>query len=202
MVITMKKLTAFITVLLIFTLCSCGAPADGQPSAKSTSGQSAAPTRQGTGAVKGSFAKFTATDLNGNTITQDVLKGKKVTMINIWATFCGPCIDEMPDLGLISAEYADRGFQIIGIISDAVDYSGNADTSIMAQAADIITQTKANYLHIVPSDDINTIILSEVTAVPTTVFVEENGNILEDNHIGSRSKREWENIINRLLENA
>ncbi|MBQ4235421.1 MAG: TlpA family protein disulfide reductase, partial [Treponema sp.] len=39
---------------------------------------------------------FTATDLNGRIVTSEIFEKNKVTMLNIWGTFCGPCIREMP----------------------------------------------------------------------------------------------------------
>ena len=52
-----------------------------------------------------SFSNFTAITLDGETVTQDIFQDHDLTMINIWATFCGPCLSEMPDLGEIHEEY-------------------------------------------------------------------------------------------------
>ena len=46
---------------------------------------------------------FTTEDLDGNEVTESILKDKDVTMINIWGTFCPPCIEEMPELAKLSA---------------------------------------------------------------------------------------------------
>ena len=61
------------------------------------------------------LSAFTATDLDGNNIDQQILSGHKLTMINIWATFCEPCIKEMPDLGELHTTYGED-FQVIGIV--------------------------------------------------------------------------------------
>jgi 3-oxoacyl-[acyl-carrier-protein] synthase II len=47
-------------------------------------------------------------------------------MINVWGTYCNPCLNEMPDLGEIATEYDTETFQIIGIVCD-VDDSASAD---------------------------------------------------------------------------
>ena len=199
----MRKIIAIICAVTVIALSACSGTG-GEPSQQTTAPQNtqSVPSGESSGAIKGDFGSFTATDLKGNEVTQEVFKGKKLTMINIWATFCGPCIDEMPDLGKLNTTYADRGFQIIGRVSDAVGYNGAADTSILSQAAEIIGQTNADYMHLIPSDDLQTIILSEVTAVPTTVFVDENGKVVGDDYIGSRSLAEWQGVINKLLESA
>ncbi|MBQ2827998.1 MAG: TlpA family protein disulfide reductase [Clostridia bacterium] len=149
----------------------------------------------------GVLSDFTTTDIDGKTVNQSVFKGKKLTMVNIWATFCGPCINEMPDLGKISEDYADKGFQIIGIPVDVVDYYGNIDESQVELAKDIIDETGAVYLHILPSASLNQAKLSQVTSVPETIFVDESGNQVGESYIGSRSMAQWKEIIDGLMEN-
>ena len=41
-------------------------------------------------------------------------------MINVWGTDCGPCIQEMPDLAALHEAYADKGVQVVGLVSDAL----------------------------------------------------------------------------------
>ena len=149
----------------------------------------------------GILSSFSTTDIDGNTVDQSVFKGKKLTMVNIWATFCGPCINEMPDLGEISEEYADKGFQIIGIPVDVTDYYGNIDAGQVELAKDIIDETNADYLHIMPSVSLNQAKLNQVTSVPETIFIDENGNQVGQSYIGSRSKQQWKDIIDSLMEN-
>ncbi len=190
----MKKILALILsvimVALIFT--SCGkSEVENEPT--SVSGE----ITQNSGIL----SDFTTTDIDGNKVDASVLGGKKLTMVNIWATFCGPCINEMPDLGKISEEYADKGFQIIGIPVDVVDYYGNIDESQVELAREIIDETGAVYLHLLPSVSLNQAKLSQVTSVPETIFVDENGNQVGESYIGSRSEEQWKKIIDGLMEN-
>lgn len=190
----MKRFFALILSVIMFTLIftSCGkSEVENEPT--SVSGE----ITQNSGIL----SDFTTTDIDGNTVDQSVFKGKKLTMVNIWATFCGPCINEMPDLGKISEEYADKGFQIIGIPVDVVDYYGNIDESQVELAKDIIDETGAVYLHILPSASLNQAKLSQVTSVPETIFVDENGNQVGESYIGSRSMAQWKEIIDGLMEN-
>ncbi len=149
----------------------------------------------------GILSDFESTDINGNVVDESIFKGKKITMINIWATFCGPCINEMPDLGEINREYADKGFQIIGIPVDVTDYHGNIDENQVSLAKEIINETGADYLHIMPSASLNSAKLSQVTSVPETIFVDENGCQIGGSFIGSRSEEQWLTIIDGLMEN-
>lgn len=189
----MKKFIALISFIMIFTIVfsACSNTETQEPASGSAGGT----------AESGILSEFSTTDIDGNAVDQAVFKGKKLTMVNIWATFCGPCINEMPDLGEINEEYAEKGFQIIGIPVDVVDYYGNIDPSQVELAKDIVDETGADYLHIMPSSSLNQAKLGQVTSVPETIFIDENGCQIGESYIGSRSKEQWKVIIDGLMEN-
>lgn len=116
-------------------------------------------------------------------------------MVNIWGTFCGPCIREMPDLGELSREYADKGFQMVGIISDV---SQPEDET----ALEIVDKTEADYTHLVIPDDANMQyrILRNAQVVPTTIFLDKNGNQVGETYPGAKSKKQWIAVIDKMLE--
>ncbi|MDR1834970.1 MAG: TlpA family protein disulfide reductase [Fusobacteriaceae bacterium] len=144
------------------------------------------------------FPDFTAVDLAGKTVTQAVFKENKVTMINVWGTFCGPCINEMPHLGEISREYAGKGFGIVGIVVDVLNNNGTFDQGTVRKARQIVDKTKASYVHVLPSGEMLGY-LSNVQYIPDTVFVDSEGNILGEHLIGSKSKAAWKTIIDKIL---
>lgn len=176
-------------------LTGCGQNAGKQTQTTDTA-ETAAPSAEAkedtaeTGAVKETFGTFTSKDLDGNEVTQDIFKEAKVTMINVWGTFCGPCITEMPDLAELSAEYKDKDLQIIGIPLDVVN-GKNEDA-----ARDIIAETGADYTHVLP--DASSSILGRVQVVPTTIFVNADGDILNV-YTGARSKSQWTEIMDTEL---
>jgi peroxiredoxin len=59
-------------------------------------------------------ADFTLTDLNGTKWTLKSLRGK-IVLVNFWATWCPPCLKEMPDLNAIYQRFKDRGLVILAI---------------------------------------------------------------------------------------
>lgn len=146
-----------------------------------------------------SLANFSTISLEGERVTQANFSDHKLTMINIWATFCGPCIREMPELGEISREYKEKGLQIVGIISDVQNQDGSISNDQISLAKEIIDQTQADYLHVLPSYDLYQAKLKQVYSVPETVFVDQNGKVVGQPYLGSRSKDKWTAIIDQLL---
>jgi thiol-disulfide isomerase/thioredoxin len=148
--------------------------------------------------ISPTYAFHKATDLEGNPVDASVFASAKLTMVNVWATFCSPCVGEMPELSKIAQEYKDQGLQVIGLVVDVTDKATLQDAPV------IITETGANYLHILPSDELYSE-LGGIDAVPTTFFVDSQGRTYfpsrEDAaYVGARSKKEWEEIINAQLE--
>lgn len=139
---------------------------------------------------------FEGTDMNGNEVSSDIFKESKLTMINVWATYCSPCLNEMPELGELSEEYDAGDFQIIGVISDVQE---GAEQETLDFASELIEKTEAAYPHLLLNKSLYNSILEDVTAVPTTLFFNKSGTILET-IVGSRDKEEWKEIIDGLLE--
>ena len=205
-------------VLFLLTLCLClGLTACGGQSAQSgpdqsgaTSGSSQAAqsdsqqsdpsseTSEESESPRGILSQFSAQDLEGNALDQSMLQGHTMTMVNVWATFCTPCISEMPDLGTLAQEYEDQGVQVVGLVSDVIDMEGNLDQDQMELAREIVDSTSANYTHLVPSVDLYGL-LYQISSVPTTFFVDETGAQVGGTYIGAKDKDQWQEIIDQLL---
>lgn len=143
---------------------------------------------------------FETSDLDGNPITESVFEGYPVNMINIWATYCNPCLDEMPDLAKLDSDLKEKGFRVIGLVTDITDNSLSPLADQVTFAKQIISHTEANYLHLFPSLDMYYSFLSQVTAVPCTFFVDEKGELISSVYYGSRDYTGWLEIITPLLE--
>lgn len=142
--------------------------------------------------------QFEGKDIYNKNVTDAVFEDAKVTMVNIWGTFCGPCISEMPDLGKLNKEI--DGFQVVGIVIDSVNRKGLPVAKIVESAKTIAKQTGADYLHIIPDAKLQDGILKNVFAVPTTIFVDKDGNQMGKIYTGSKSYSDWKKIIEDLLK--
>lgn len=200
----MKKTLALILCAMLIVTCfaACGGAGNGEDDISSTSPGVEGiriPEENLDGVERGSFKKFTTVDLSGNTVTEDIFKGKKLTMINIWGTFCRPCINEMPDLATLNKEYADKGFQVIGIVCD-VNYDGDGySKSTYESALNIVEMTGADYPSLLPSQSLDIIRLSEAYTFPETIFVDENGEPVSQSYIGSRSLADWKTVVDSVF---
>ena len=149
-----------------------------------------------------SITAFDGVDLYGNALEADLLVPGGITMVNVWATFCNPCIEELPALKALSDAYAADGapFRIIGICSDVADSEGNVNADMQATAQMIVNMTGADYLHILPGPQLSQGLLTQVSAVPTTFFLNDQGEVLET-VIGSQTEATWKAFIDPMLEN-
>lgn len=131
---------------------------------------------------------FVAKDFAGNTVTQEIFTKSKLNVVNIWGTYCGYCIDEMPDLGELASEYDTSEVQFIGIVCDV--WEGD-DTSY---AQSIIDQTGADYLHLLSNYSLYDWKLDSVEYIPQTFLIDEYGNTI-DYIDGMLYKDEWIDVI-------
>lgn len=145
------------------------------------------------------FGAFVTTDMAGNPVNEQVFSGHKLTMVNIWGTFCSSCVGEMPDLAKLQTQYGND-LQVIGIVLDAADKNGNILPDKKAEAASIIETAGADYLHLLPSKSLNRAYLNDIQSVPVTIFLDENGNQIGVRYFGSKDKAQWSKIVDALLE--
>ena len=108
---------------------------------------------------------FTLQSVDGKTVSLSQFKGD-VVMINFWASWCGPCRQEMPLLDDIYKQYKDMGFVLLGV---------NVEPD--AQSADAwLKKTPVSYPILYdPKSQVSQ--LYQVQAMPTTVIVDRQGNV-------------------------
>ena len=145
------------------------------------------------------FNNLNTVDLAGNHVDESILAGHKLTVINVWATYYQPCAEEIEALGRLAKELAPEGLQIIGLVSDVVGATFEADLEVLAAARAIVEEADADYVNLVPSKDIYIKIIGQITAVPTTFFVDESGALIGRSFPGAYSYEEWKAYIQETL---
>ena len=139
-----------------------------------------------------SVISFESVDIFGNSVSsQELFSSSKITMINFWATYCNPCIGELPFLAKIPTYYDPSELQIIGIITDVTNQNAydKAISLIKEKGAD-------SYIHLLPSSSMKDV-LSNISVVPTTLFVNNKGEIIKS-VLGSNTFKRWQEIISEL----
>lgn len=147
-----------------------------------------------------SLGSFSMEDIEGESYTQEMFADYDLTMINVFATWCTPCINEIPDLEQLRNDMADQGVNVVGIVLDAVDYSGGTDDSAIENAKILAEQTGAAYPFLVPDQGLLNGRLAGIAAVPETFFVDKEGNLVGETYTGSRSLEEWKSVVEETLK--
>lgn len=129
---------------------------------------------------------FMVRDLNGGLVSTASLKGK-VVLLSFWATWCGPCREELPELVRLANRYKDR-LQIIGI---SLDDSPPADVRAFAAHAGI------NY-PVVMGSAAMTSEYGGVPALPTNFLADQQGHIVQK-HVGLYPESTYDEEIRALL---
>ena len=120
---------------------------------------------------------FTAETLDGGTFTQEDIVAKDVTVINFWATTCGPCISEMPEL----AAFAEALPENVQLVTVCLDGLGNEETvSMYLEEAGYTGAT------LVSGDGDFLTLCGQIVYTPTTVFLDAEGTLAVDPVVGGR----------------
>lgn len=132
-------------------------------------------------AVFAQSVSFSSADLDKNKITNEIFSAADVTVVNVWGTFCPPCIREMPEL----AEWQKsmpKNVQIIGIVCDVNSID---DAKGISNAKAILKKAGATFPNVIANQSLAQF-LNGIQFVPTTFLVDKNGNIVGDMIVGAQ----------------
>lgn len=134
--------------------------------------------------------EFAEATLSGGTFTSESFLGR-LTLVNFWATWCGPCIVEIPELVALHDEWSDLPFEIVGV---SMDPEGFEIVEVFA------SEFQISYPIIMDEGDLAEA-FGGVYALPTTFLVDEGGTIVY-RFIGLFPFEEMRERMNELLERA
>ena len=127
------------------------------------------------------------TDLSGHEVNSASLKGK-VVVVDFWATWCGPCIGEIPGYIELQKKYAAQGLVIVGI---SLDQKGPK------HVAKFVKEKGMNYT-IVMGDDAIMDAFGGVQSIPTTFLINREGRIVHRKD-GAMQHAEYEKLVEGAL---
>jgi thiol-disulfide isomerase/thioredoxin len=120
-----------------------------------------------------------------------------VVVVNLWATWCIPCLHELPDFDLAQQRYAERGLRILGVSIDTLDRLEERVRPFFAERAPNLVsylQTEADEYTFIDTIDPNW-----AGTLPTTYFFDRQGNLRETRY-GRLLYRELEVKALELLD--
>jgi thiol-disulfide isomerase/thioredoxin len=129
---------------------------------------------------------------DGDTETIGDLKGK-VVVLDFWATYCPPCIEEIPHLRSLQAKYKDKGFQVIGL-----HVGGEEDRP---QVPAFKERLNIDYPLATPEDALVYQLLGDDSRIPQTLVFDRNGKLVKklvafDEQIKRQLDRAVEEAVN------
>ncbi|HEX8813584.1 MAG TPA: TlpA disulfide reductase family protein [Terracidiphilus sp.] len=142
---------------------------------------------------------FTLQDLSGKKVSLADYKGKAV-LINFWATWCGPCKLETPWLVELRQQYADKGFEILGISAENDDLASDDKDGWAKQKASVskfVQQMHMQYPVLINGDSIAKD-YGGLDVMPTSFFVDRNGVVVAT-QLGIDSKDAMAAKIEKIL---
>lgn len=150
----MKNIKSLLSFVLALAMCLCSV----------AFAEEAAPTVYEMG---GKIDDFTVTTYDGQTVTlSEVLKEKEMVLINIWATWCGPCRNEFPYMEEAYKQYQDK----VEVIALSCEPSDTDDV-----LAEFVSQMGMTFK--VAQDTVGMADKFDVSAIPTSVVIDRFGTI-------------------------
>jgi cytochrome c biogenesis protein CcmG/thiol:disulfide interchange protein DsbE len=132
---------------------------------------------------------FALTDVSGHTVRLSDYRGK-VVLLNFWATWCGPCEQEIPWFVEFQRFNSSRDFAVLGVSMDEGGW---------AAITPYIERKKVNYPVVIGNDEVSRLFGGQYFPMPLAVIIDRSGRIAAI-HAGLCRKDEYENDINIVLK--
>ena len=144
------------------------------------------------GVFIGQTIQFETTDLDGNPVSsEDLFKDNKITMVNLWGTWCSACVGEMPELAEVHKRLQEKGCGIVG-----VEVEDEEPAVYKPKSEKIIAETGITYPNVLkPADNP---IFRYIAGFPMSYFVDSEGKILTYPICGNLVSQ-YETTIDKLL---
>ena len=145
--------------------------------------------------------KFKTKGVDGKDYTEKVFSDYDLTLVNVFTTWCSPCVNEIPELEKLYEEMKEKGVGVVGVVLDTVGDDAKQNEDTVKKAGVLKEKTKASYPFLVPDSTMMNGRLNGVSAFPETFFVDKEGNIVGETYSGSHTLDEWKEIVEKELKN-
>ena len=136
------------------------------------------------------LAKMKIKDTNGNVVTSEIFRNYDITAVNIWTTWCGPCVEEMPELAKLYKDLpANANF-----ISVCMDGEEEQE-----KARKILEKSNAEFVTLLGDERLREGAFGDVIAFPTTVFINREGKMVGDPFMSPGNKSTYRSLIEEKL---
>lgn len=213
----MKNKTVISTLLAaamcaaVLTACSSAQPGAAASSQSGTSQQSSQEPAAGsqlpdeTGGelvsefVGPSLGEFTTQDVSGNEYTQEMFQDYDLTLVNIFTTWCTPCVAEMPELEKLYQQMKDQGVNVVGFVLDVLNEKGEIVQENLERAQELVEKTGVTYPVLLPDSGYLNGRLTGIEGFPETFFVDKDGNVVGGTYQGSGGLEDWLEVVEQEL---
>lgn len=140
--------------------------------------------------------RFSTEDVFGNAYDETLFQNYDLTLVNVFATWCSPCVEEMPELEKLRQEYADKGIRL-GVVAVVLDTKTGAgtDAGAVERAQTLSQKSGAQFPFLIPDDGNLNGRLTGIESVPESFFVDGSGNIVSEPYIGARNLAQWRQVV-------
>jgi len=146
-----------------------------------------------------SLGEFTTQDVNGNEYTQEMFQDYDLTLVNIFTTWCTPCVAEMPELEKLYQQMKDQGVNVVGFVLDVLNEKGEIVQEDLKRAQELVEKTGVTYPVLLPDSGYLNGRLTGIEAFPETFFVDKDGNVVGGTYQGSGGLEDWLEVVEQEL---
>ncbi|MGL5415535.1 MAG: TlpA disulfide reductase family protein [Clostridium sp.] len=145
------------------------------------------------------YIKFSSKTIFNENIDSSIFLERKITMVNIWATYCPSCVEELISLQEIYDEFKEQNIGVLGIVSDLKMESYKEKD--LKKAIKFIEEKNIKYPNIFADNTFVEYARGKLFVTPTTVFVDSKGDVIGEVLESAYSKETYIDIIKKILNN-
>jgi len=201
----MKKIVVCLLALLLLTGCAAqeiakesAVEVPAEQTMEEVAGQSTEETAEEATEEPVFLGNFSAQTLDGEELDQSWFSHADLTILNVWATYCGPCKQEMPVLGALDQEMGN--VQVLGIVTDVLDQNGDPDSEQIELAQELLAAYSCAYPNLILNASLAELGFASLQAVPATLFVDSEGYLVGLGFYGALDEAGWRAVIEERLE--